>query len=76
MASIPKLPREMSFQQVFFFFFQTHPGKKGHTVVDTCRQRKTIKTLATDINTLLQLQNKQQKYVCCKCICKSSQKIN
>ena len=55
---------------------QTYPGKKGRTVADTCRQRKTIKTLATDINTLLQLQNKQQKYVCCKCICKSSEKIN
>ena len=35
---------------------------------DTCRQGKTMKTLATNINMLLQLQNKQQKYVYKNCI--------
>ena len=34
-ASIPKLPREMSFQR--FFFRPTHPGKKRRTAADTCR---------------------------------------
>ena len=52
-ASIPKLPREMSFRS--FFFRPTHPGKKRRTAADTCRQSKTIKILATNKDGLLQL---------------------
>ena len=46
------LPQETSFRR--FFFRPTHPSKKGRNVVDTCRQGKTIKTLATNINRFLQ----------------------
>ena len=52
-AFIPKLARETSFRR--FFFRCTHPGKKRRTVADTCKQDKTIKTLATNINRSLQL---------------------
>ena len=51
MAFIPKLLRETSFRR--FFFRPTHPGKKRHSVAETCRQSTTIKTLATNINKLL-----------------------
>ena len=49
----PKLPREMSLRHLFFR--PAHPGKKCRTVADTSRQGKSIKTLATHINRLLQL---------------------
>ena len=52
-ASIPKLPRETLFRR--FFVRPTHPVKKQCTVADTCRLGKTIKSLATNINRLLQL---------------------
>ena len=56
---MPNLAQEKSFQR--FFFRTTHPGKKCCTMADTCRQGQTIKTLATNINKLLQLQNEQQE---------------
>ena len=48
-VSIPKLPLRR------FFFRATQPGEKRRTIADTCRQGKTMKTLATNINRLLQL---------------------
>ena len=53
MESIPKLLPVTSFRR--FFFRPTHPGNKRHTVADTYRQGKTIKTLATNINRFIQL---------------------